>query len=136
MKKITVNLVKNELIDAGAASTGVVGGSMLMKLAADYVPGWLAPLAAIGIGFGARLLSDNSTVKDIGTGVMIAGVIDGTKKVLGKFAPNVPMLAQVNNAIPSLSGPGGEQVYYGFVPQQLRGDFTDAQVVDAQYALR
>jgi hypothetical protein len=109
---------------------------MLMKLASDYVPGWLTPLVAIGIGFGARLVFDNSTVKDIGTGVMIAGVIDGTKKVLGKFTPTVPALGPVNNAIPSLSGPGGEPVYYGFIPQQLRGDFTDVQVVDAQYALR
>jgi hypothetical protein len=103
MKKITLKSATDELIGAGLVSSGVVAGSLAMKMASGKLNPWLVPLIGIVGGYGIRLVTDNSNIKDVGTGLLIAGTLDLTKKALQKFGMDENVVAQ---SIPTLSGPG------------------------------
>lgn len=118
--------VKDEGISTLLLLIGLGTGVTIMRLAKNSVPNqWLLPAGAFTAGFITKLLSGNATVKDIGTGIMLAGGADAAKKGLDLAATKIPALAQVSDALPSLSGPTPAYI----VPQSLRGDFTPANVV-------
>lgn len=127
MKKITLNSVIDEGVGAAGASAGVIGGSLLMKMAAGKVNPWLLPLIAFGTGYGIRLISTNDTLKDVGTGLLISGVLDGTKKVLTKF--NIAALSPINDNIPALSGGYVGEIDFPVIPGNLRGEYAPAEVM-------
>lgn len=102
MKKITLKSATDELVGAGLVSTGVVAGSLAMKMAAGKLNPWLVPLIGIVGGYGVRLVTDNNNAKDVGTGLLIAGTMDLAKKALDRFGLGSNVVAQ---AIPTLSGP-------------------------------
>lgn len=134
MKKITVNSVIDEGVGAAGASAGVITGSILMKMAAGKVNPWLLPLIAFGAGYGIRLIATNDTLKDVGTGLLISGVLDGTKKALAKL--NIAALSPINDNIPALSGAMGQTVMPGMIAQGLRGDYEPAEVVNSTSMFR
>ncbi|GHM98811.1 hypothetical protein WSM22_03010 [Cytophagales bacterium WSM2-2] len=108
-KKVLQKL-KDEGISTALLLIGLGGGVTIMRLAKGVSSNpWVLPAVAFVSGFGARLLVDNSTVKDIASGVMLAGGADAAKKGLDLLGTKVPALAQitgpVGGSIPALSGP-------------------------------
>lgn len=126
-KKITVDSALDELLGSAAAGAGVVGASIAMKMAAGKINPWLVTLLGLSAGYGLRLASKNETAKDVGTGILIAGTLDGAKKLLNKFSGKVEALDTINASIPQLSGAVGQTV--SFVPHNLRGEFAAAEVM-------
>lgn len=124
-KKVTVDSAIDELLGSAAAGVGVVGASIAMRMASGKINPWLVTLLGLSAGYGLRLASKNETAKDVGTGILIAGTLDGAKKLLNKFSGKVAALDSINASIPQLSGGMGVT----FVPQNLRGDFTQAEVL-------
>lgn len=130
-KKVTVDSAIDELLGSAAAASGVVGASIAMKMASGKINPWLVTLLGLSAGYGLRLASKNETAKDVGTGILIAGTLDGAKKLLNKFSGKVAALDTINQSIPQLSGHVGQT----FVPQNLRGEFVPAEVVQQPAAL-
>lgn len=112
MKKITLKSVTDDLAGAGLASIGAIGGYFAMdQVNANFgtkadgtenkLVKWLTPAVGFGIGFGARMLTDNQNVKDISTGVIVAGWLDLIKKSLQELnitAVKVPSINGMGNA--------------------------------------
>jgi hypothetical protein len=122
--------IKDEGISTALLLIGLGTGVTIMQLAKSKVPNpWLLPAGAFAAGFAVKLFVKNASAKDIATGIMLAGGGDIAKKGLDLAATKIPALAQISNALPALSGPGG-QAY--ITPQSLRGDFTPATVVGTQ----
>lgn len=140
-KKVTMDSAIDELLGSAAAGAGVVGASIAMRMVSKNgkVNPWLVTLLALSSGYGLRLASKNETAKDIGTGILIAGTLDGAKKILnkvtgGKFTENSTM-DTINKSIPQLSGYVGQTFNPGFVPKNLRGEYQPAQEVKTPAAL-
>lgn len=136
MEKITLTKVKDDSIGAALLVGGLTLGSMAMKFANTKVSNpWITPAIAVALGFGVRLMTTNENAKDIGSGVMAAGVADGLKKGLNMLAAKVPALQAVSDSIPTLSGMGrmGE---FPIIASQLRGDYAPAEVVSTAALLR
>jgi len=109
MRKITVKSATDELIGAATSGAGLIGTSIGMKLAAGKINPWLLSGLAIAAGYGLRLFSQNEEGKpkneilnDLGTGVMMAGVLDVSKKGLALVSPTIA------DKIPALNGPDDE----------------------------
>lgn len=134
MKKITLKSAVDEMIGSAGAGAGVVAASLLMKMANGKMNPWLIPAIALVAGYGIRLVASNETLKDVGTGMLIAGTLDGTKKVLTQFS-TLPGAAQINASIPSLSGADEAQFYPYYVAQNLRGHYADVEEVLSPTAL-
>lgn len=132
-KKVTMDSAIDELLGSAAAGAGVVGASIAMRMVSGKVNPWLVTLLALSSGYGLRLASKNETAKDIGTGILIAGTLDGAKKILNKVSGKVAALDTINQSIPQLSGFG--QFNPGFVPKNLRGEYQPAQEVKTPAAL-
>lgn len=129
MKKVTLESAKNEAIGAIGAGAGVVVGSYAMRMASGKVNPWLVGLIGLIGGYGIRLMTNNETVKDVGTGLLIAGTLDIAKKTIDQFGASVPMLQTISANIPALSGVG--EMQYQLPMAQLRGDYAPAQVVSS-----
>jgi hypothetical protein len=132
MKKITLKSATDELIGSASAGAGVVAASLAMKMANGKLNPWLIPAIALLAGYGIRLASNNEVLKDVGTGMLIAGTLDGAKKVLTRFS-TLPGAETLNASIPSLSGVG-DILQTGFIPGNLRGDYMNAEVVSSSPA--
>lgn len=131
-KKVTMDSAIDELLGSAAAGAGVVGASIAMRMVSGKVNPWLVTLLALTSGYGLRLASKNETAKDVGTGILIAGTLDGAKKILNKVSGKVSALDTINQSIPQLSGYVGQS---GFVPKNLRGEYQPAQEVRNPAAL-
>lgn len=134
-KKVTMDSAIDELLGSAAAGAGVVGASIAMKMVSGKINPWLVTLLGLSAGYGLRLASKNETAKDVGTGILIAGTLDGAKKLLNKFSGKVAALDTINQSIPQLSGHVGQTINAGFVPRNLRGDFVPAEEVRQPAAL-
>lgn len=135
MKKITLQSVKDEGLGSLTAAAGVIAGSLLMKMASGRINPWIVPAIGLVGGYAARLMG-NDTVKDLGTGLLIAGTMDLTKKGLNALGEKVPFAANIAENIPTLSGGMGEMVFEEntFDASSLRGlgmGYQDAVVIDS-----
>jgi hypothetical protein len=135
LKKVTIDSALDELLGSAAAGVGVVGASIGMKaLKNANVNPWLISIAAAVAGYGIRLAVKDETLKDIGTGILIAGTLDGAKKILNKVTATnkTGIFNTINTSIPELSGLGQTsfRVLPGYVEDRLRGAYQTAQVVD------
>jgi hypothetical protein len=112
---ITLKKAGDDLLGATLVGTGLVGTSYGMKLLSAKVNPWVlsgsATLAGFLIRVGANVLDDGAvknSVKDLGTGIMVAGAIDGSVKVLKYFN----ILPAVQAAAPQLSGGQPRKMVY------------------------
>ena len=129
MKKITLDSVKNEVIGGASAGAGVVGGSLLMKMAGgslNSISPWLTPLIAILAGYGIRITVDNEMLKDVGTGVLTAGVLAAVKQAITQFGGSVAALQTISASIPQLNGPTAPALLNNYLfnaqPNQTRAN--------------
>ncbi len=104
MKAITLKSAKDEAIGALGASLGVIGGSVLMKMASGKINPWLVSAVGLLAGYGIRLISNNETLKDVGTGLLVAGTLDAARKAVDAYGANIPGLSLLSDNIPTLSG--------------------------------
>lgn len=132
MKAITLKSAKDEAIGALAASGGLIGGSILMKMASGKINPWLVSAVGLVAGYGLRLVSDNETLKDVGTGLLVAGTLDAARKAVDTFGVNVPGLSLLSENIPTLSGPNDPG---GWSPTMYTPDFSDARSLRGPGAL-
>lgn len=135
IKKITINSAVDELLGSAVAGSGLIGTSILMKMASGKVNPWVVPVAAFGIGLIGRVYAGSDkkyeTIKDLSNGILLAGTLDGAKKVFNKFAGKSAAIDYINASIPQLSGFGETfRVQPGFVDDKLRGMYAPAVVVD------
>ncbi len=134
MKKITLQSAKDEALGSLVASAGVIAGSLVMKMASGRINPWIVPLIGLAGGYAARLMG-NDTVKDVGTGLLIAGTMDLTKKGLEALGEKVPFAANIAANIPTLSGMGEPMMFEDtFDASSLRGGmgYQEAVVIDTQ----
>lgn len=131
-KKVSVDSAIDELLGSTASAAGVIGGSIAMKLATDKkINQWLVTGIGLLAGYGIRLVAKNETLKDVGTGLLIAGTLDGAKKILNKVAGKVAALDTINASIPQLSGPEEVAMPTGYIPSNLRGNYAEVQEVSS-----
>lgn len=124
MKAITLKSAKDEAIGALGASLGVVGGSVLMKMASGKLNPWLVSALGLIAGYGIRLTSSNEMLKDVGTGLLVAGTLDVARKAVDAFGANIPGLSLLSENIPTLSGPNDPS---GWSSTMYTSDFGDAR---------
>lgn len=124
VKETTSNLAK-----FGSQAGGLVLGSIVMKKVGEVLPASLPAIAqkiipgALGmvLAFLLNKKFSNEYVKNASMGLGLAGFVD----VLKKITADIPALAQVSNALPTVSGLGR----IGYV--QNDGDYPPSYFLDS-----
>lgn len=144
-EKLTVKTAVDDVIGGALVGTGVVGASVVMKVASAKfnLNPWLTPAIALALGIGGRIganLVSNKNVKDgikdVSSGFVAAAALDLAYKGLKKFDLLAKLPDELQTSIPQLSGGDRAQVisvpgFYG-ASDALRGDFQEANVMSSR----